>query len=99
MKNGSIVVVRKLPPKESIREDLRDSLVWLPVDDEKTTYVLRDGEMENGKQLFIVEEGVMGYNPYTKQEWALESDFFIEILPPEQQVNVEELVNVKQLCV
>lgn len=90
MKVGSIVVVKKLPSKLDSR--IKDSVKWLPIDDQNTPYVLRDGELEYGQMIWRFEEGVIGYNPFTKIEWGISSDLLIEILPPEEQVNVQELV-------
>lgn len=90
MKEGSIVVVKKLPSE--LDDRIKDSVKWLPIDDQKTPYVLRDGELEYGKMIWRFEEGVIGYNPFTKIEWGIPSDLLIEILPPEEQVNVQELV-------
>ena len=88
MQNGSIVVVKKLP---EFSQETMKSVQWLPTDDERATYVLRDGVMEDGEQLFRLEEGIIGYNPNNQLEWALPIRFFIEIMPPEEQVDVQSL--------
>lgn len=88
MQNGSIVAVKKLPELSSSMKGL---VKWLPTDDEKTPYVLRDGEMYKGEMLFRLEEGVIGHNDL-KQELGIPQSYFIELIPPEEQVNVEELL-------
>lgn len=95
MKNGSIVAVKKL----NLPYAARQAAQWLPIDDEKTPYVLRDGEMCDGMMVWRFEEGVIGFNPYTKEEFGIGQEYLIELLSPEQQVNVEELINVKELCI
>ena len=88
MQNGSIVVVKKLP---EFSQETMKSVQWLPTDDERATYVLRDGEIEDGVQLFRFEEGIIGYNPNNQREWAISIDFLVEIMPPEEQVDVQSL--------
>lgn len=89
MQNGSIVVVKKLPPTP---EAVSRLVKWLPVDDERTPYVLRDGDDDFGEMIWRLEEGVIGYNPLTGEEWGLPTEFLVEVLPPEENFNVEELV-------
>lgn len=88
MQNGSIVAVKKLPELSS---SMRRLVKWLPTDDERTPYVLRDGVMEYGEMIFRLEEGVIGHNDL-KQELGIPQSYFIELIPPEEQVNVEELL-------
>lgn len=88
MQNGSIVAVKKLPELSSSMKRL---VKWLPTDDERTPYVLRDGEVYNGEMLFRLEEGVIGHNDL-KQELGIPQKYFIELIPPEEQVNVDELL-------
>lgn len=97
MKNGSIAVVKKLP---ELAEHAKKYVKWLPVDDEKTPYVLRDGEEDiDGVFIYRFEEGFIGTNPFTGSEFGIPSDFLVELLPPEEQVNVEELLEADLITV
>lgn len=79
MQVGSIVVVLPLhiPP-----ECIPDPIKWLPVQDEKTPYMVRSiDHLKHGVSVCL-EEGVIGYS-YTGGEWGIRPEFLREVLPPE----------------
>lgn len=89
MKEGSIVVVKKLPPTRN------NGVTWMPVDDERTPYMIRDMfECPCLKvPLARFEEGIMGYH-HTGIEYGLELAYLKEILPPDEIVyQIEEIIS------
>lgn len=60
MKEGSIVVVLKLP---KLQGRIASLVKWLPTDDEKTPYMIRELRKDiTGIVVARFEEGVIGYN-------------------------------------
>lgn len=81
MKEGSLVVVKKLPPISPV---VKAWVEWLPVDDENTIYTIRELLEENGIPLARLEEGVIGINPINSLELAIELYILKEVQPPEE---------------
>lgn len=82
MKNGSLVVV--LPLRHCLNEDLKPLIKWLPIDDEKHEYVLKDvlKNPSDGDLCVRFEEGVIGC--YKGMELAIHISFVREVQPPEE---------------
>lgn len=97
MKPGSLVVVKPF----NTLEQVVPWVTWMPVNDEKTIYTIReivDCHDGTGKQVTAAtfEEGIMGYNPLGV-ELALQIELLIEVQPPEEGENILEQVNEDQL--
>ena len=73
MKVGSIVVVKPIP----IGGPLASFVKWLPIQDEKTPYMVRRYE-DNAVTL---EEGVVGM--LGGEELLIKEEYVKEVLPPE----------------
>ena len=76
MKPGSIVVVKKLPPESDF-----SNVKWLPVDDERTPYTLKNPIYYNCMTFWTFEEGYIGTNS-DGIELGINKSFIREILPP-----------------
>lgn len=86
MKIGSIVAVKPAVPQIGVQ------ILWLPVMDERTPYMIRDfGKCPvSNLDLAYLEEGILGYNSIG-QELGFPLQFLIELLPP-QVVEIEEVI-------
>jgi hypothetical protein len=88
MRPGAIVVVTKCEPHPSMMKHV----IWLPVADSKTPYMLREvlseDKMENGVVAVYFEEGIIGLAYGT--EIAFPIEWVKEILPPEDISEVIE---------
>lgn len=87
MKVGSIVVV--LPFKDKIDSSVISYVKWLPADDERTPYMIRDIEICNdGSMSAVFEEGIIGY--IRNKELSLAAEYIREIQPPEDITEIIE---------
>lgn len=74
---GSIVAVKKL----SISEQWIPHIKWLPVDNERDPYVIREiVHPKHGDPYAFLEEGILGY--HYDNEIGIVLDYLIELLPP-----------------
>lgn len=99
MQPGSLVVV--LPYEEHIPEWLKPYLTWLPRGDEKTPYIVRAiGTCKECPKVetVIFEEGEMGRNPETGEEFGLDINYVREIQDP-HEVDALELVEEALLLI
>ena len=97
MEIGSIVAIKNFP----INPEVGSWAKWIPTCDERTPYVIRDIVINpaDGIELCMFEEGVIGYNPHLNKELGIGKNHLIELLPPEEQINLQELINVQELTV
>jgi len=90
MRVGSIVVVKKL----RISDFQRKFIKWLPVDDEKTPYIIRSNLVEKGVVMNTLEEGIIGYGQNGDIELHIEDFQLREVLPPEDiNEEIQELLS------
>lgn len=93
MKPGTIVVV--LPLRHKISESAMSLVKWLPQDDEKTPYMIREEVLcpVSNSRTFYLEEGIIGYN-CCGDELGLGIDDLRELLPPEDiSEEIEEIMS------
>lgn len=74
MQPGSIVVVKQVPLGH-----WAPFIKWMPIQDEKTPYMVRDIREDSGS--VILEEGIIGYSP-KGVELSILRHYVREILPP-----------------
>lgn len=81
MKPGSLVVVIDQPEANG-----HPDIKWLPVGDSETIYTVRKIEESPDEQEpgVMFEEGFIGYNSFTGQEFGVFISFVKEIQPPEE---------------
>lgn len=74
---GSIVVVLPLP------DSYRSLCDWVPVDDEKTHYMIRDVVPSgfSGKPMAYLEEGSLGW--FMGEEIGFDLEYLREVMPPD----------------
>lgn len=86
MKVGSIVVVKSFA--HNICEENRKITTWMPVQDERTPYMIRDIIKDvNNHTCIRFEEGIIGYHS-NGLEIALKIDYVREVDPPESLTEI-----------
>lgn len=79
MNIGSIVVI--LPPGATPHPSMKPYIKWLPLEDEKTEYMIRDmAPWSDDGHTVIFEEGVIG--TLDGDEIGVWSKYLREVLPP-----------------
>lgn len=84
MQVGSLVVIKKLPKGKT-----QKGVVWLPIDDESTPYVIRNILQCNGGMGVYLEEGVLGY--FGELEIGLDIRYVREVQSP-MEVSAQQIV-------
>lgn len=92
MKPGSIVVIRPF----QLRSDLIPFIQWVPKDDEKTPYMVRDISVHEGQVGVTLEEGCIGFHPINKLELNIAIELLIELLPPDP-ISIESIIEETNL--
>lgn len=89
----SIVAVKRLPEIYN-KPTVRAALEWLPIQDEKTPYMIKHMGVcpcGCGNSMGFLEEGIIGYDIRTGAEIGIFVDFLIELMPPEK-VSIKNII-------